>query len=374
MPMTVRELDAIADLRAANLTLKEAFPPERRAGRFIGFLDPEIHGQLHWPVVMGYRFRFRYNRVDGLLSSVGNELDLFSGILMSWRLGQATGFEQTRLCVSLARPLGEQVLFRISRERMLLHRASGPGTARRSLRCKRRSRTGLFRLFPADPVRSRHGGDLAGLHFTAVWNRKKRNRSSGSSPFLAVRTAFRANPPVRDGTFRSVYASLALPRRATRTIRSAALRVEHGSPQRLADGTAFTLLGGHIDLAQSTCHSTARRPRACISACKAVRPSAIFPPQRTALLDTGLELFDGLRLEPAPCFPFSARTAVARGAPRRCLLAPRLHDAPFEWVRLWPLVRLRMGITLSGPTGASGDSLPRLLTKDFPASPGVLRG
>lgn len=353
MPMTVRELDAIADLRAANLTLKEAFPPERRPGRFIGFLDPEIPGQLHWPVVMGYRFKFRYNRVDGFFSSVGNELDLFSGIRMSWRLGQATGLEQTRSYVSLARPLGEQFLFRISYDRDIASQGawSGHSEALVSVQAALGGQD-YFDYFR----RTRYGAGMEatwrGLHLTAGVEQEKAEsivrQAARSWPYAQ---AFRANPPVRDGTFRTVYAALALPRRATRTIRSAALRVEHGSPQRLAGNAAFTLLGGHIDLAQSTLHRHRPTPAGLHIRLQGGTSFGDLPPQRTALLDTGLELFGGLRLNRLHAFR-SLHGRPLQGA-RHAAVFWR-HDfttLPFEWLRLWPLVRLRMGIALFGAHG-----------------------
>ena len=378
MPMTVRELDAIADLRTANLTLSEAFPPERRAGRFIGFLDPEIPGQLHWPVVMGYRFRFRYNRVDGLLSSVGNELDLFSGIRMSWRLGQATGLEQTRSYVSLARPLGEQVLFRISRERDVASQGawSGHSEALASVQAALGGQD-YFDYF----LRTRYGAGMEatwrGLHLTAgVEQEKAESIDRQVSPFLAVCTDL-SGQSARSGRHVpvGVRGSLALPRRTTRTIRSAALRVEHGSPQRLAGDAAFTLLGGHIDLAQPTLHR--HRPASAGLHIRLQGGTSFgdLPPQRTALLDTGLELFDALRLNRRHAFRSLARTAVAGGAPRRCLLAPRLHDAP---VRMGPAVAAcppaHGDYAVRGPRARPGTACRASVTKGFPASPRGIAG
>ena len=353
MPMTVRELDAIADLRAANLTLSEAFPPERRTGRFIGFLDPENPGQLHWPVVMGYRFKFRYNRVDGFFSSVGSEWDLFSDTHLSWRVGQATGLEQTRSYVSLTTPLGEQLLFRISYDRDVASQGawSGHSEALASVQAALGGQD-YFDYFR----RTRYGAGMEtswrGLHLTAGVEQEKaesiERQITRSWPFAQT---FRVNPPVRDGTFRSVYATLALPRRATRTIRSAALRVEHGSPQRLAGDAAFTLLGGHIDLAQSTLHRHRPTPAGLHIRLQGGTSFGDLPPQRTALLDTGLELFDGFRLNRHHAFR-SLHGRPLQGA-RHAAVFWR-HDfttLPFEWVRLWPLVRLRMGITLFGAHG-----------------------
>ncbi len=353
MPMTVRELDAVADLRAANLTLSEAFPPERRAGRFVGFLDPEIPDRLQWPVVMGYRFRFRYNRVDGLLSSVGNELDLFSGARLLWGLGQATGFKKTRSYVSLAAPLGEQILLRISRERDIASQGvwSGYSEALASVQSALGGQD-YFDYFR----RTRYGAGLEtiwrGLHLAAGVEQEKaesiERQVIRSWPYAQ---AFRANPPVVDDTFRSVYAALALPRRATRTIRSAALRVKHSSPQGLASDAAFTLLGGHIDLAQPTLHRHRPTPAGLHIRLQAGTSFGDLPPQRTALLDTGLELFDGLRLNRRHAFR-SLHGRPLQGA-RHAAVFWR-HDfttLPFEWVRLWPLVRLRMGIALFGAHG-----------------------
>ena len=353
MPMTARELDAIADLRAANLTLSEAFPPERRAGRFVGFLDPEIPDRLQWPVVMGYRFRFRYNRVDGLLSSVGNELDLFSSARLSWGLGQATGFKKTRSYVSLAAPLGEQILLRISRERDIASQGawSGHSEALASVQSALGGQD-YFDYFR----RTRYGAGLEtiwrGLHLAAGVEQEKaesiERQVIRSWPYAQ---AFQANPPVVDDTFRSVYAALALPRRATRTIRSAALRVEHSSPQGLASDAAFTLLGGHIDLAQPTLHRHRPTPAGLHIRLQAGTSFGDLPPQRTALLDTGLELFDGLRLNRRHAFR-SLHGRPLQGA-RHAAVFWR-HDfttLPFEWVRLWPLVRLRMGIALFGAHG-----------------------
>ena len=353
MPMTARELDAIGDLRAANLTLSEAFPPERREGRFVGFLDPENPDRLHWPVVMGYRFTFRYNRVDGLFSSVGNELDLFSGARLSWRIGQATGLQKTRSYVSLTAPLGEQILLRISYDRDVASQGvwSGYSEALASVQAALGGQD-YFDYFR----RTRYGADLEttwrGLHLAAGVEQEKAESIERhvirSWPYAQ---AFRANPPVVDDTFRSVYAALALPRRTTRTIRSAALRVEHSSPQGLASDAAFTLLGGHIDLTQPTLRRHRPTPAGLHIRLQAGTSFGDLPPQRTALLDTGLELFGGLRLNRRHAFR-SLHGRPLQGA-RHAAVFWR-HDfttLPFEWVRLWPLVRLRMGIALFGAHG-----------------------
>ncbi len=353
MPMTARELDAIADLRAANLTLSEAFPAERRAGRFIGFLDPEIPDRLQWPVVMGYRFKFRYNRVDGLLSSVGNELDLFSGILMSWRLGQATGLEQIRRYVSLARPLGARGLLRVSYDRDVASQGVGSGHSE-ALASVQAALGGedYFDYFR----RTRYGAGMEatwrGLHFAAGVEQEKAEsiarQATHSWPYAQ---AFRDNPAIRDGTFRSAYAALALPVRANRTIRSAALRVEHGSPQRLAGAAAFTLLGGHIDLTQPTLHRRRPTPAGLHIRLQARTSFGDLPPQRTAMLDTGLELFGGLRLNRRHAFR-SLHGRPLQGAQYAAVFwRHEFTTLPFEWVRLWPLVRLRMGIALFGAHG-----------------------
>ena len=353
MPMTVRELDAIADLRAANLTLSEAFPPERRAGRFVGFLDPENPDQLQWPVITGYRFQLRYNRVDGLYSSVGNELDLFSDTRLSWRVGQATGLKQTRSYVALTTPLGAHILLRISHDRDIASQGvwSGHSEALASVQATLGGQD-YFDYFR----RTRYGAGMEatwrGLHLTAGVEQEKaesiERQVTRSWPYVHT---FRANPPVREGTFRSVYASFALPPRATRTIRSAALRVEHGSPQRLASDAAFTSLGGHIDLAQPTLHRHRPRPAGLHIRLQASTPFGDLPPQRTALLDTGLELFDGLRLNRNHAFR-SLHGRPLQGARHAAVFwRHEFTTLPFEWVRLWPLVRLRMGITLFGAHG-----------------------
>ena len=353
MPMTARELDAITDLRAANLTLSEAFPPERRAGRFVGFLDPENPDQLQWPVITGYRFQLRYNRVDGLYSSVGNELDLFSDTRLSWRVGQATGLKQTRSYVALTTPLGAHILLRILHDRDIVSQGawSGHSEALASVQATLGGQD-YFDYFR----QTRYGAGMEatwrGLHLTAGVEQEKaesiERQVTRSWPYVHT---FRANPPVREGTFRSAYATLVLPPRATRTIRSAALRVEHSSPQWLASDAAFTSMGGHINLAQPTLHRHRPTPAGIHIRLQASTSFGDLPPQRAALLDTGLELFDGLRLNRHHAFR-SLHGRPLQGTRHAAVFwRHEFTTLPFEWTRLWPLVRLRMGVTLFGAHG-----------------------
>ncbi len=353
MPMTARELAALADLHAANLTLNEAFPPERRAGRFVGFLDPEISDRLQWPVVMGYRFRFRYNRVDGLFSSVGNELDLVAGVRMAWRLGQATGLKETRSYVALKRPLGARALVRVSYERDIAPQGAGSrhSEALASVQTALGGRD-YFDYFR----RTRYGGGVETawrrLHFAAGIAREKAESVARQVPrSWPYAQAFRENPAIREGTFLSAYATLALPVRANRTIRSAALRMEHGSSGRLASAGAFSALGGHIDLAQPTLRRYRPTPARLHIRLQASASFGALPPQQSALLDTGLELFGGLRANRRNAFR-SLHGRPLQGA--RYAAVFWRHDfatLPFEWVRLWPLVRLRMGLAAFGAHG-----------------------
>ncbi len=354
MPMTARELDALADLRAARLTLGEALPAERRTGRFVGFLDPEIPGQLQWPAVMGYRFQFRYNRVDGLFGSVGNELDLFSGARLAWRLGQASELQGIRPYAALTIPLGARGLLRVSRDRDIAPQGagSGYGDALVSMQASLGGRD-YFDYFR----RTRYGLGVEtawrGWRFAAgVEQEKAESVARQATRSWPYSQDFRDNPAIRDGAFRAAYATLALPVRANRTIRAAALRMEHGSSSgRPASEAAYTLLGGHIDVARPTLHRYRPTPARLHIRLQGRTSFGDLPPQRAALLDAGLELFGGLRLNRRDAF------RSLHGRPLQGMRYAAVfwrHDfetLPFEWVRLWPLVRLRMGLALFGAHG-----------------------
>ena len=353
MPMTARELDALADLRAAKPTLNEAFPAERRKGPLVGFLDPDIPDRLQWPLIMGYRFRFRYNRVDGLFSSVGNEWDLFSGARLAWRLGQASGLRQVRRQVALTAPLASNSLLRVFHDRDVAPQGAGSGysDALVSMQASLGGRD-YFDYFR----RTRYGIGVEtawrGWRFAAGVEREK----AESTARQVIRSwpypkDFRDNPPVRDGTFRSASASLALPVRANRTLRAAALRVEHGSSGRLAGDAAYTSLGGHIDMAQPTLRRYRPAPASLHIRLQGHASFGDLPPQRLGLLDTRLQLFGDLRLNRRDAFR-SLHERPLQG--RRYAAVFWRHDfstLPFEWVRLWPLVRLRMGLSLFGAHG-----------------------
>ena len=353
MPMTARELDALADLNAARLTLDEAFPVERRKGSFVGFLDPDMPGRLQWPLVMGYRFRFRYNRVEGLFSGVGNERDLFSGMRLAWRLGQASKQRKIHRYAALTIPLGARSLFRVSHDRGIAPQGVGSryGDALVSVQASLGGRD-YFDYFR----RTRYGlgAETAwrGWRLTAGLAQEKATsaarQATRSWPYSQD---FRDNPAIGDGTFRSAYATLSVPVREGRAIRSAALRMEHGSSGRLASEAAYTLLSGHIAMAQPTLHRYRPTPASLHIRLQGRTSFGDLPPHRTALLDTGLELFDGLRLNRQDAF------RSLHGRPLQGMRYAAVfwrHDfttLPFEWVRLWPLVRVRMGLALFGAHG-----------------------
>lgn len=106
VPLSPRELEALGRLQARPLTLASAFPPESRGGflnAFRGYRPGEP--KWTWPEVFGARFRFRYNRVDGIYRSVG----LLAGEgerQMEGRLGQRSGRGRIAYYARVRRPVG----------------------------------------------------------------------------------------------------------------------------------------------------------------------------------------------------------------------------------------------------------------------------
>ncbi len=106
VPLSPREVEALGRLQGYPLTLASAFPAESRGGLLNAFRGRRMgEPAWTWPEVWGARFRFRYNRVDGLYRSVG--ITMGEGTRqVEGRLGQRSGRGRLSYYARGRRPVG----------------------------------------------------------------------------------------------------------------------------------------------------------------------------------------------------------------------------------------------------------------------------
>lgn len=354
VPLTPREAEALDRLQRNTMTLHQAFPPERHGGWFAALLHPyagEGGPRFQWPVVMGYQFRFRYNRVDGFLSSVGQRMTFSPRLEVDWRLAQATGFSRLRYYLSARRQWGQQgvatVTYRLDTD--VRQQQSHYPVALASLPLL----VGGEDYF--DYFWNRHLGVTVGHRF-AAWRAEvglfhERHRSLEQE----VETAWpwgaplRPNPPIDEGSLRAATGRLVWGEGhegpSGQVVQRAALYVEHSLPA-LGSDFRFTRLATDARLALPTLARSRPRPARLHLYGTAGTGFGTLPSQRFSILDASLGPYSAFGI-------FRARQGRPYEGTRHAGLfwQQDFQTLPFEALRLGFLVRRGTGLALYGAHG-----------------------
>ncbi len=369
IPLTGREEAALERLPRAKLTLEEAFPLARRPGFLAGVFGGRTEQgfpRLTWPVILGYQFQFRYNRVDGYLSSIGQRLDLSPHLQFVWRLGEATGLSRVRYHAG-ARYKWENRFFVEGNYRLDTDVRQSPS------------------LYPVAlaSLPARLGGEdyfdyywNRSLRLTAGYHTRRLNLSLGLSQEIhesvdrKVMRAwpfahdFRENPPVQDGRLRVLRAGAGLGDRGWIPAKGMSLRgavsLEYSPGSRVGSDFHYGRYDAALDVQTPTLFPNRPRPNLLRLRLLAGASSGTLPVQRFGVLDgrTG------------PFSAFGAFRALS-GRPYEGARHAGIfweHDfktMPFEALRLWPLVSKGMGVTLFGAHGRAWISPARRNTLVF---------
>lgn len=359
LPLTRREQVAFDVLRRQNMTLRDAFLPEARGGLLTSFRNPDTNGPRYtWPTVLGYRFRFRYNRVDGFFSSIGQQFPLGQGRVFDGYVGQATGLSRIRYHAGLRQPLGRGLFAhaRYHEDTVPWPVGSAYPAALTSLPTffggrdyfdyswVREARAGIG--LDAAP-RLRFGAMVVAADYGAVERASRKAWPLGHD--------FRPNPATEGGglTYVEAAATWVPPEEgAGYGLRAASLRVEQGASH------AYTRAATTLHLRAPTLLRGRLRPLTLDVRLRAGIASDATPAQRLAGLDGSLTAGLGLRFAARGAFRSEARAFPARRY-AAAFWEHRLLTKPFELIRAWPLVRTGTGLAVFGGHGwlrADGDA------------------
>ncbi|HET6567805.1 MAG TPA: DUF5686 family protein [Rhodothermales bacterium] len=353
IPLSPLEAEALEQLIHHPLTLAEAFPPERQSGFLAVFLQADMNGRayLTWPELLGYQFRFRYNRVDGLLSSVGQVMHLSPDLEIDWRLAQATGLSRVRYRIGVRYRISPGLYVNGSRARdtdALQHDSVYPLSLTSvpflfgapdyfDYYWLRRSRLEAGYLFPAARA-------VVGF---SIERHDSLSREVGRALLLGNRP--RPNPAIQPGRLHAldVAAILGEGRRPPPEygVRRAIVQAEYGARFMGSDFT-YGRLGFGLDVQVPTFFRSRPRPNTLDVHVSAHFSRGNLPPQRLAVLDGSPGHFDG-----SGAFRALGNRPVQGEQALAIFWQHDFKTIPFEALGLWPLVRMGMGLALYGGHG-----------------------